>query len=141
MNLFWAVVLILYLGLVTVAVGLSTWHAFRPRESSEERIADHIPDPRDTEIAFLRARVVHLEEMLHGTQRDTTVDLADMLRASLVGTGTGLSNEAGPIITTDAPVDALDPIDDDEGDWTDDFIADDAGLPFVPPPPPGFPAP
>lgn len=140
MNVFWAIVGIAYLTVFVVAVGLSTWHAFRPRESSADRIAEHIPDPRDTEIAFLRARVVHLEEMLHGTQRDATVDMADMLRAALIGAGTGLP-EPSTTITTDTPVDALDPIDDDEGDWTDGFIPNDAGLPYVPPPPPGFPTP
>lgn len=138
MNVFWAIVGVAYLTVFLVAVGLSTWHAFRPRVSSAERITPHIPDPRDTEIAFLRDRVVQLEEMLHGTQRSQTVDYADLLRASLLGTGTGLSNEAGAVITT-TDHDTTVTEDELEVDWTDDFLPDTAGLPYVPPPPEGFP--
>jgi len=140
MNVFWVIVGVAYLGLVTVAVGLSTWHAFRPRESSADRIADHIPDPRDTEITFLRSRVVELETMLHGVQRDQMWGMADMLKVSLTGGSTGLPEpEPGAAITGTTD----DTTDDDElePDWSDDFVTDTAGLPYVPPPPPGFPTP
>jgi len=142
MNWIWGVVFLVYGLLFVAAVGLSVWAAFRPRVDVAERVDPHIPDPRDTEIAFLRGRVRHLEEMLHGAQRDANAELSSMLRASLVGTPTGLPPVGTTGLTDDSP-DALDGpgFDDDQADWTDSFIDDTAGLPFVPPPPEGFPVP
>lgn len=141
MNWIWGVVFLVYGLLFVAAVGLSVWAAFRPRVDVAERVDPHIPDPRDTEITFLRDRVRHLEEMLHGTARDNTAELAAMLRESLIGGGTGL-----PLATTGLTDDTPDTLDgpgfdDDQQDWTDDLIPDTAGLPFVPPPPEGFPVP
>lgn len=103
---------------------------------AHERIADHIPDPRDAEIAFLRDRVTHLETMLHRTSRDYATSQAELLRDALVGRPTGLPStddldDGGGSGTV---------LDDDGGfieDWTDGLFPPGA-TEKVPPPPEGF---
>ena len=125
-----------YLILGTVVLYL---YITKPKVLSAERLEGHIPDPRDTEIVFLRERVVHLEAMLHGTARADTNTMAQLLRDHLLGTPTGLAG------TTDDAVDGEDGGPDlggyDEADWTDDYVVVPTDTGLIPPPPVEFPTP
>lgn len=130
--------ILLGVAFIALAIGVTLSYLADRKVSSADRIEPHVPDPRDTEIVFLRERVIHLEAMLHGTTRADNDTMANLLRDHLLGTGTGL---AAP----DAVVDGEDGGPDlggyDEADWTDDYIVLPNEGALIPPPPAEFPTP
>ena len=125
-----------YLILGTVVLYL---YITKPKVLSAERLEGHIPDPRDTEIVFLRAQVVDLTNKLQGVTTSSADTMASLLRDHLLGTPTGLAG------TTDDAVDGEDGGPDlggyDEADWTDDYVVVPTDTGLIPPPPVEFPTP
>jgi len=128
---------VIVLGYLVMGTVILWLYITKPKILSHERIADHIPDPRDTEIVFLRERVVHLENMLQGVQTSTADTMATMLRDHLFGTKTGLVLAEDGLVEEGGP----DLGDLFEPDWTDDDIPDAVPAYEVPPPPVEFPRP